>query len=60
MPISTLVVEDDAFTRVTLAESLRAQGVEVVLATEITAELKALPAAAAPPADPPAPPAAAA
>jgi len=38
MPISTLVVEDDAFTRVTLAESLRAQGVDVVLATEAASE----------------------
>jgi len=38
MPISTLVVEDDAFTRVTLAESLRAQGVEVVLATAAAGE----------------------
>lgn len=34
MAISTIVVEDDAFTRVTLAEALRAQGVHVVLATD--------------------------
>ena len=33
MPIRTAVVEDDAFTRLTLAESLRSQGVEVVLET---------------------------
>lgn len=38
MAIRTLVVEDDAFTRVTLAESLRAQGVDVVLATERATE----------------------
>jgi hypothetical protein len=28
MAVSTVVVEDDAFTRVTLAESLRSQGVD--------------------------------
>ena len=38
MAISTLVVEDDAFTRVTLAESLRAQGIGVVLATDRATE----------------------
>lgn len=38
MAISTLVVEDDAFTRVTLAESLRAQGVDVVVATDLASE----------------------
>lgn len=38
MPVHTLVVEDDAFTRVTLAESLRSQGVDVVLATDRAAE----------------------
>ena len=38
MAIRTLVVEDDAFTRVTLAESLRAQGVDVVLATDRATE----------------------
>lgn len=38
MAVSTVVVEDDAFTRVTLAESLRSQGVDVVLATDRAAE----------------------
>ena len=38
MAVSALVVEDDAFTRVTLAESLRAQGVDVVLATDRATE----------------------
>ncbi len=38
MAVRTLVVEDDTFTRVTLAESLRAQGVDVVLATDRAAD----------------------
>lgn len=38
MAVHTLVVEDDTFTRVTLTESLRAQGVDVVLSTDRAAE----------------------
>ncbi len=38
MPVRIAVVEDDAFTRLTLAESLRAQGVEVVLVTDSAVE----------------------
>ncbi len=45
MAIRIAVVEDDAFTRLTLAESLRAQGAEVVLATDDAAEaLREVPA----------------
>jgi len=54
----TLIADHRVLDGVTVARAL--ERLEVVLATEITAELKALPAAAAPPADPPAPPAAAA
>ena len=38
MAIRIAVVEDDAFTRLTLAESLRAQGVEVALVTDSAVE----------------------
>ena len=38
MGIRIAVVEDDAFTRLTLAESLRAQGLDVVLATDSATE----------------------
>ncbi len=38
MPVRIAVVEDDAFTRLTLAESLRAQGVAVVLVTDSAVE----------------------
>jgi DNA-binding NarL/FixJ family response regulator len=38
MPVRIAVVEDDAFTRLTLAESLRAQGLEVVLVTDSAVE----------------------
>jgi len=38
MAIRIAVVEDDPFTRLTLAEALRAQGVEVVLATSSATE----------------------
>ena len=36
--VSIVIVEDDPFTRVTLASSLRAQGVDVVLATDRASE----------------------
>jgi hypothetical protein len=54
----TLIADHRVLDGVTVARAL--ERLEDVLATEITAELKALPAAAALPADPPAPPAAAA
>jgi DNA-binding NarL/FixJ family response regulator len=45
MPVRIAVVEDDAFTRLTLAESLRAQGLEVVLVTDSAVEaLREIPA----------------
>jgi len=45
MPVRIAVVEDDTFTRLTLAESLRAQGLEVVLVTDSAVEaLREIPA----------------
>ena len=45
MGIRIAVVEDDAFTRLTLAESLRAQGLDVVLTTDSATEaLREVPA----------------
>jgi DNA-binding NarL/FixJ family response regulator len=38
MPIRTAVVEDDSFTRLTLAASLKGQGVDVVLETDSATE----------------------